>query len=92
MKLNPYPVLLTTGALMFATVMFAQTGASVGLLQAGAASLDRDVSGPASKALSPRPFSPASQQASHAMLVSKDRAPGTRLAFTDGQPDGLSKD
>jgi hypothetical protein len=29
MKLNPYPVLLTTGALMLATVVFAQTGPTV---------------------------------------------------------------
>lgn len=31
MKLNPYPVLLTTSALMLATVVFAQTGPSAWL-------------------------------------------------------------
>jgi hypothetical protein len=33
MKLNPYPVLLTTGALMMATVVFSQTGPTVSLLK-----------------------------------------------------------
>ena len=33
MKFNPYPVLLTTGALMMATVVFAQTGPTVSLLK-----------------------------------------------------------
>jgi hypothetical protein len=32
MKLNPYPVLLTTGALMLATVVFAQTGSKAASL------------------------------------------------------------
>ena len=36
MKFNPYPVLLTTAALMFATVVFAQTGHSAALVKAGA--------------------------------------------------------
>ena len=44
MKLNPYPVLLTIGALMFATVFFAQTGANAALLRAGVAAVDKDVS------------------------------------------------
>jgi hypothetical protein len=44
MKVNPYPVLLTIGLLMFATVFFAQTGANAALLKAGAASLDKDIS------------------------------------------------
>lgn len=52
MKFNPYPVLITTGALMWGTIMFAQTGSSVALLKAGAASVDRDVSSFAAKALS----------------------------------------
>jgi hypothetical protein len=38
MKLNPYPVLLATGALMLATVVFAQVGAGASLLKAGVAS------------------------------------------------------
>jgi len=33
MKFNPYPVLLTTGALMMATVVFAQTGPTVSFLK-----------------------------------------------------------
>ena len=37
MKFNPYPVLLTTGALMMATVVFAQTGPTVSLLKSKAA-------------------------------------------------------
>ena len=41
MKFNPYPVLLTTAALMFATVVFAQTGHSAALVKAGAVSVDR---------------------------------------------------
>jgi hypothetical protein len=44
MKFNPYPVLLTTGALMLATVVFAQTGTGVALLKAGASSVNGDVS------------------------------------------------
>ena len=40
MKLNPYPVLLTTGALMMATVVFAQTGPTVSLLKAKVAAVD----------------------------------------------------
>ena len=33
MKFNPYAVLLTTGALMLATVLFAQRGSSIALLK-----------------------------------------------------------
>jgi hypothetical protein len=52
MKINPYAVLLTTGALMFATVVFAQTRTSVALLKAGATSVDKDVSSFAARTLS----------------------------------------
>jgi hypothetical protein len=52
MKFNPYAVLLTAGALMLATVVFAQTRTSVALLQAGATSVDKDVSSLAAKTLS----------------------------------------
>jgi hypothetical protein len=52
MKFNPYAVLLTTGALMLATVVFAQTRTSVALLKAGATSVDRDVSSFAARTLS----------------------------------------
>jgi hypothetical protein len=34
MKFNPYPLLLTTGALMLATVVFAQSGPTVSPLKA----------------------------------------------------------
>lgn len=51
MKFNPYPVLLTTGALMFATVVLSQTGSGVALLKAGAASVNQDVSSFAAKAI-----------------------------------------
>ena len=34
MKLNPYAVLLTTGVLMLATVVFAQTGPTVSMIRA----------------------------------------------------------
>lgn len=44
MKFNPYAVLLTTGALMLATVVFAQLGTGMSLLKAGAESVDADVS------------------------------------------------
>jgi hypothetical protein len=44
MKFNPYPVLLTLGGLMLATVIVAQSGGSFTLLRAGMASVDRDVS------------------------------------------------
>jgi hypothetical protein len=43
MKLNPYPVLVTTGVLMLATVVLAQTGTSVSLVKAGVVALDREV-------------------------------------------------
>jgi len=36
MKFNPYPVLLTTGALMLATVVFAQVGPVVSLVKGSA--------------------------------------------------------
>ena len=42
MKFNPYPVLLTTAALMFAIVAFALTGTTATLVKAGAVSVDRD--------------------------------------------------
>jgi hypothetical protein len=52
MKFNPYAVLLTAGALMLATVVFAQTRTSVALLKVGATSVDKDVSSLAAKTLS----------------------------------------
>jgi hypothetical protein len=42
MKFNPYPVLLTTGALMMATVVFAQTGPTVSLLKSKVAAVAVD--------------------------------------------------
>jgi hypothetical protein len=44
MKLNPYPVLVTTGVLMLATVVLAQTGTGASLVKAGVGALKRDVS------------------------------------------------
>jgi hypothetical protein len=38
MKFNPYAVLLTTGALMLATVIFTQAGPTVSLVKVGGAS------------------------------------------------------
>ncbi len=43
-KLNPYPVLLLTGVLMFVTVFVFQFGSGLALIRAGAASVDEDVS------------------------------------------------
>jgi hypothetical protein len=40
MKINPYPVLLATGALMFATVVFAESGPAFSALKANAAAVD----------------------------------------------------
>jgi predicted oxidoreductase (fatty acid repression mutant protein) len=42
MKYNPYAMLLTTGALMLATVIFTQADPAVSLVKAGFAALDRD--------------------------------------------------
>jgi hypothetical protein len=39
-KINPYPVLLATGALMLATVVFAQSGPAVSFLRANMAGVD----------------------------------------------------
>jgi hypothetical protein len=60
MKLNPYAVLLVTGALMLATVVLAQLGSGVTLLAEGAKSIDTDISGFTATALSrPGPDRPA---------------------------------
>lgn len=40
MKFNPYPVLLTTGALMLAIVVFAQAGPTVSVLKAKIVAVD----------------------------------------------------
>jgi len=77
MKLNPYAVLLTTGALMLATVLFAQMGSSVALLKAGAMSVDRDVSGFAAKTLSRRRSSERRQ------AVDETPVSDTRVASTE---------
>jgi hypothetical protein len=84
MKLNPYPVLLTTGVLMFVTVLLAQTGTSGSLVKAGVVSLNRDVSSLAVRAW-------AAWQGH--LLVADDpsgadvaRHPDTRLAAVDTAP------
>jgi hypothetical protein len=80
MKFNPYAVLLTTGVLMLATVLFSQTRSSVTLVKAGAASVDRDVSSFAARTLSLE--SPSEE--GHSLLADDDnRASGTRVALTD---------
>jgi len=40
MQINPYPVLLTTGLLMLAIVVFAQAGPTVSLLKSKVAAVD----------------------------------------------------
>ena len=78
MKFNPYAVLLTTGALMLATVLFAQMGSSVTLLKAGAVSVDRDVSGFAAKTSSHRD---SSHRRSHDL--GENSVSDTRVASTE---------
>ena len=80
MKFNPYAVLLTTGALMLATVLLAQMGSSVALLKAGAMSVDREVSGFAAKTLSPRGSSEGRQ------VVDETPVSDTRVASTEQHP------
>jgi hypothetical protein len=77
MKFNPYAALLTTGLLMLATVVFAQTRSSVALLKAGAASVDEDVSSFAATLLSPQ--SPQRDTP----VADESRTSGTRVAWTD---------
>ena len=76
-KFNPYAVLLTTGLLMLATVLFAQTRSSVALLKAGVVSMDRDVSSFAATLLS----SESSDRP--AAVAEEGRASRTRVASTD---------
>lgn len=82
MKFNPYALLLTTGALMLATVVFAQTGTSVALLKAGATSVDKDVSSFAARTFSlgdPTDAGPAPEARVASVdgaVVSVDRAAG----------------
>jgi hypothetical protein len=78
-KFNPYAALLTTGLLMLATVVFAQTRSSVALAKAGAVSLDRDVSSYAATLLS----SGSSQR--HTLAAGESRMSGTRVASTDAR-------
>jgi hypothetical protein len=78
MKFNPYAALLTTGVLMLATVVFAQTRSSVALLKAGAASVDKDVSSFAARTLSP---GDSSQR--DASGADETRMSGRRVALTD---------
>jgi hypothetical protein len=76
MKFNPYAVLLTTGVLMLATVVFAQTRTSVALLKAGATSVDRDVSSFAARKLS-----------SLGSRTDEKAVPATRVASIEGGGD-----
>ncbi len=85
MKFTPYPVLLATGGLMLATVLFAQTDASVALLQSGAASLDKDVSSLTAKTRSARP------EASRTMFADTVHAVAAPVASADGKEAGVSQ-
>jgi hypothetical protein len=87
MKFNPYAALLTTGVLMLATVLFAQTRSSVALMKAGAASVDRDVSRFAARTL----LSGDSSQ-KPASGADESRMSGTRLALTDREGVVVSED
>ena len=80
MKFNPYPVLLTTGALMLGTVLLAQTGSSVALLKAGAASVNKDVS-----SFAVGTFAPVSDRplVARPFVAREDSARPTRLAALD---------
>ncbi|HEV7448263.1 MAG TPA: hypothetical protein VGO18_37195 [Steroidobacteraceae bacterium] len=80
MKFNPYAALLTTGVLMLATVLFAQTRSSVALLKVGAASVDRDVSSFAAKTLSSRDSSQSQR-----LGGDEGQTSGTRVALTESQ-------
>ena len=75
MKFNPYPVLLTTGALMLATVVLAQTGSGVALLKAGAASVNKDVSSFAVKTIP--------SLGGHTLVAREGTVPAARLAALD---------
>ena len=77
MKFNPYAALLTTGLLMLATVLFAQTRSSIALLKAGAVSVDKDVSSFATGLLS-------SESVTKRAAADDDRRmSGIRVASTD---------
>lgn len=84
MKFYPYRLLLTTAALMLATVVFAQTGSSIALLKAGAASVDRDVSSLAAKTF-------ASLE-SRALVARESRVAETRVASIDEAQGVIEKD
>lgn len=64
MKFNPYPILLTTAALMMATVVFAQPAPAVSLLKSNVAAID----------------TPATDEAKHPSnaFASLDREPAER--------------
>jgi hypothetical protein len=80
LKFNPYAALLTTGVLMLATVLFAQTRSSVALLKAGAASVDKDVSSFAASMLS------SESSRKRGMIDPDDRQmSGTRVALAEPQ-------
>jgi hypothetical protein len=81
-KFNPYAVLIITGLLMLATVLFAQTRSSVALLKAGVVSMDRDASSFAATLLS----SESSQR--DASAADESRASRTRVASTDSRERG----
>ena len=77
MKFNPYAALLTTGLLMLATVVFAQSRSSVALLKAGVVSVDKEVSSFAAGLLS------SESAEKHAVADDDSRMSGMRVASTD---------
>jgi hypothetical protein len=80
MKFNPYAVLLTTGALMLATVVFAQLGTSMSLLKAGAESVDADVSSFAAKTVSALGGSTATANSANNKGSEESPSSATRVA------------
>jgi hypothetical protein len=84
MKLNPYLLLLTTGVLMFVTVLLAQTGTSGSLVKAGVVSLNRDVSSFAVRTWSS--FDGRLLVADDPSAADVARHPDTRLASVDRTP------
>ncbi|MFL6600380.1 MAG: hypothetical protein ACJ8R9_03545 [Steroidobacteraceae bacterium] len=76
MKFNPYAALLTTGLLMLATVVLAQTRSSVALVKAGAVSVDKDVSSFAARWVS---------SDTHPVADEDSRMSGIRVASTGPQ-------
>jgi cell division protein FtsN len=81
MKFNPYTALLTTGALMLATVIFAQLGSSMTLLKTGAQSVDADVSSFAARTASALRKSPGVRN--NTVTADQGRVSAERMPTSD---------